>query len=165
MFTQLFKINAATLSNQTIPLSFVVPGLAHFIDSHFTAAENIGEPALILDNKFLQLRTAVTFNCDLRLYNAITKIISANGVLNIEKDIDTGISPRQLRRLFMYYIGDSAKTFSQVVRFQSVVRSGLSLQQEPGIKIFPDEGYYDQSHFIKEFRTFYGTTPSGALGE
>ena len=85
------------------------------------------------------------------------------GVLNIEKDLNTGISPRQLRRLFKYYIGDSAKTFAKVVRFQNILRAKPSKQSLQQNKLFY-EGYYDQAHFIKEFKNFYGVTPGVVYG-
>ena len=85
-------------------------------------------------------------------------------MLNVETDLNTGISPRQLRRLFEFYIGDSAKTFSQVVRFQNILRAKPSSQSLRQNKLFFDVGYYDQAHFVKEFKNFYGVTPSKAFG-
>jgi len=95
---------------------------------------------------------------------AVTLIVQNYGVLNVEKDLDAGLSPRQLRRLFEYYVGDSAKTFCQVVRFQNILRAKPSQQSLRESKLFYDNGYYDQAHFIKEFRNFYGVTPGKAFG-
>ena len=106
----------------------------------------------------------IYFNYDTRLYNAIEIILNNYGVIDIEKDLDTGISPRQLRRLFEYYIGDTAKTFSQVVRFQNILKAKPSSQSLRQNKMFYENGYYDQAHFIKEFKNFYGVTPSKAFG-
>ena len=103
------------------------------------------------------------FDNDTRLYDAIAIILKNYGVLNIEKDLNTGISPRQLRRLFKYYIGDSAKTFAKVVRFQNILRAKPSKQSLQQNKLFY-EGYYDQAHFIKEFKNFYGVTPGVVYG-
>jgi transcriptional regulator GlxA family with amidase domain len=104
------------------------------------------------------------FDNDSRLYNAIEKILQEFGVVNIEQDLDTGISQRQLRRLFEFYIGDTAKTFAKVVRFQNILRAKPSSQSLRQNKLFFDVGYYDQAHFIKEFKNFYGVTPSKAFG-
>jgi AraC-like DNA-binding protein len=84
--------------------------------------------------------------------------------VNIQADLDIGLSPRQLRRYFEYYIGDTAKTFSQVVRFQHILNATPSTQSLKQNKIFFDLGYYDQAHFIKEFKKFYGVPPAKALG-
>ena len=74
------------------------------------------------------------------------------------------ISPRQLRRLFEYYIGDSTKTFSKVVRFQNILKAKPSTQSLRENKLFYDTGYFDQAHFIKDFKNFYGVTPGKVFG-
>ena len=91
-------------------------------------------------------------------------ILKNFGMVDVERDLNTGISARQLRRLFEFYIGDTAKTFSKVVRFQNILKSKPSSQSLRQNKLFFDSGYYDQSHFIKEFKNFYGVTPSKAFG-
>ena len=117
-----------------------------------------------LDNYFLELISKADFNWDGRLYNAIHLILENYGVLNVQTEIDTGISPRQLRRLFKHYIGDTPKTFSKVVQFQNILRAKPSNQSLKDNKLFYDIGYYDQSHFIKDFKNFYGVTPAKAFG-
>ena len=85
-------------------------------------------------------------------------------MLEVEK-LDMGISARQLRRIFEFYIGDTAKTFSKVVRFQNLLRAKPSTQSLQHDKLFFDLGYYDQSHFIKEFKNCFGTTPGKAFDQ
>ncbi|HMR82550.1 MAG TPA: helix-turn-helix domain-containing protein [Niabella sp.] len=163
MFPQLFRINALELSHRIEHLHSVVPCLSDFISSRFNETQQQEEIKNLLDNHFLHLFAKTSFNNDNRLYEGIEIILKNSGTVNIEKDLDTGISPRQLRRLFEFYIGDTAKTFSKVVRFQKLLKAKPSLQSLRQKKIFFDAGYYDQSHFIKEFKTFYGITPTKAF--
>ncbi|WP_233632429.1 helix-turn-helix domain-containing protein [Parapedobacter sp. ISTM3] len=164
MFPQLFSVDASSLSNRTEDLGAVIPSMARFVADRF--APDLPTPAVWqrLDDYFLQHLADIDFNQDPRLYGAIATIMQKSGVLNLEKDIDSGISPRQLRRLFEYYIGDTAKTFSKVVRFQNILRAKPSTQNLRENKLFYDAGYYDQAHFIKEFKSLYGVTPSRAFG-
>lgn len=164
MFPQLFKINAAELSNRFIELHSVVPGTAKFIADRFNNNLNTEEIKNILDKYFSDHVSKTTFNNDNRLYEAIETILKNSGVVNVETDLNTGISPRQLRRLFEFYIGDTAKTFSKVVRFQNILRAKPSTQSLRQNKLFFDVGYYDQTHFIKDFKNFYGVTPGKAFG-
>ncbi len=164
MFPQLFKINASELSNRFESLDAVIPGTAQFIASAFEPGLSPAEIKRRLDDYFLHWIAGIDFNHDTRLYGALAVILQNFGVLNVEKDLDTGLSPRQLRRLFEYYIGDSAKTFSQVVRFQNILRAKPSQQSLRENKLFYDNGYYDQAHFIKEFKNLYGVTPGNAFG-
>jgi AraC-like DNA-binding protein len=164
MFPQLFKINAAELSNRYEQLKLVVPHVSDFITDNFHGNLNREELKSRLDDYFLHLLSRTTIDPDNRLYGAMDLILKNFGVLNIEKDLNTGISTRQLRRLFEFYIGDTPKTFSKVVRFQHILRAKPSTQSLRQNKLFFDTGYYDQSHFIKEFKNFYGVTPAKAFG-
>lgn len=163
MFPQLFKVNAAELSNQSVALKEVIPTTAEFIRTHFKPTMQPAKIQTTLDDYFLKLIGQTHFDDDPRLYEAIQIILKNFGVLNIQSDLNTGISPRQLRRMFKYYIGDSAKTFSKVVRFQNILRAKPSKQSLQRNKLFY-EGYFDQAHFIKEFKNFYGVTPGVVYG-
>jgi AraC-like DNA-binding protein len=164
MFPQFFKVNAIELSNRYEYLNAVVPPLAAFIRNNFYENQLQEEIKNLFDLYFLDLMANTSFNNDNRLYHAIDIILKNSGVVDVEKELDTGISARQLRRLFEFYIGDTPKTFSKVVRFQNILKAKPSVQSLRENKLFFDVGYYDQSHFIKEFKSFYGVTPSKAFG-
>ncbi len=163
IFPQIFKVNASELSNKFQNLEDFVPQTSKFIASHFHPKLNIEEIKLKFDIYFTNILNHTVFDYDNRLYNAIDTILKNYGVLNIEKDVDVGISNRQLRRLFQFYIGDSPKTFSKVVQFQNILKAKPSNQSLKQNKLFYDIGYYDQSHFIKDFKNFYGVTPNKAF--
>ncbi|WP_031530138.1 AraC family transcriptional regulator [Dyadobacter crusticola] len=164
MFPQMFKVDASELSNRYEVLSAVLPEVAGFISNNFSGEMKISELQAAFDRYFLQIMSKTTFADDPRFYRALDLILRNSGVLNVEKDLDTGLSSRQLRRVFQFYIGDTAKTFSKVVRFQNILRAKPSQQSLRENKLFFDSGYYDQAHFIKEFKNFYGVTPGRAFG-
>ncbi|HLN95614.1 MAG TPA: helix-turn-helix domain-containing protein, partial [Flavobacterium sp.] len=103
--------------------------------------------------------SGLTWNPDNRLYHALEKIVRTPEV-RIETEIETGVSPRQLRRLFDTHVGASAKTFANVVRFQHYIREASMQKASATAPHFVDYGYYDQAHFTREFKRFYGRTPS-----
>ena len=100
---------------------------------------------------------------DKRLFEAIISIMKLRGSLNLQQDIDTGISPRQLRRLFEFYVGNSPKMFSKVVRFQYFFQLLTSSQGPTYHQLLLDAGYYDQPHFNKDFKSLFGLTPGEVL--
>ncbi|CZF80868.1 Helix-turn-helix domain protein [Grimontia celer] len=67
-----------------------------------------------------------------------------------------GVSARQLRRLTQLHLGMSPKSFSSVLRFQKTVKQ--LTQENQGASSWAAH-YYDQSHFIREFKRFSGLTP------
>lgn len=164
MFPQLFRVDASELSNRYTHLTSVAPATSAFIRVEFDRNSTAETIRCKLDAYFLELASKAAFDDDPRLYDAVGLILEHSGMIDIGSELKTGISERQLRRLFSFYIGDSAKTFSKVVRFQNILRAKPSTQSLRRNKLFFDAGYYDQSHFIKEFKTFYGVTPSKAFG-
>lgn len=74
------------------------------------------------------------------------------------------VSSRTLNRLFYNHIGISPKAYTSIIRFQHAI---LNYYQHPHLGWSPnllDAGYYDQNHFIKDFKRFTGKTPSSFLG-
>ena len=102
---------------------------------------------------------------DPRVLAAIAQIYRSKGQTLIEKQLaeDELISPRHLRRLFQYYLAISPKLFSRVIRFQNLLRSMLTTPKQDWTTLALNYGYYDQAHFIHEFRALYGEVPTGVL--
>lgn len=164
MFPQLFKINAKEVSNKYEHLSNVLPDTSMFVKNNFDKHQDIHTIINLLDKYFLSLIKTLQFDNDYRLYQALKVVYKNYGILNMEKDLNTGLSQRQLRRVFEYYIGDTQKTFSKVVRFQRVLARAKYLRKDLNHnEIFNIDGYYDQTHFIKEFKKLYGLTPEKAF--
>jgi AraC-like DNA-binding protein len=69
-------------------------------------------------------------------------------------------SVRQLQRGFQHVIGTSPKAFARTLHFESAQRR-LMFHPETDLTVLTYEcGYYDQAHFIKEFKAFTGQTPA-----
>jgi len=163
-FPILFKVDAKELSNRFERLELVSNETSRFIADSFSSADDFGNIKRKLDAYFIKVNANTNTVLDDRFKNALSVILKNFGVVNIQTDLDIGLSQRQLRRYFEFYIGDTAKTFSQVVRFQNILNAKPSTQSLRQNKMFFDLGYYDQAHFIKEFKNFYGVTPSKAFG-
>lgn len=74
---------------------------------------------------------------------------------------DTNLSERTIQLRFKKYVGYSPKEMLRFLRFKQVINS---IEQNPGNEIdwfdlIHDFGYHDQSHLIKDFNHFLGTTP------
>lgn len=162
-FPHLFGVNAKTLSNQSQELKPILPDLSNWLATEIEPFEMFEQVTQQLNEKFTELREKQDFKFDQRFLDALNLIFRKKGFLNTEKDLNTGISPRQLRRIFNFYIGTTAKTFSNVVRFQYMLNVKPSKQSLKENKLYFDLGFFDQAHFIKNFKTFYGVTPSEAF--
>lgn len=70
----------------------------------------------------------------------------------------TGYSPRHLSRLFQEGAGMGCKSFVRVLRVNAAVQR---IQSRPVslTRLAQELGYYDQSHFIHDFKSVCGVTP------
>jgi transcriptional regulator GlxA family with amidase domain len=72
-----------------------------------------------------------------------------------------GLSERQLERRFLLRVGITPKRFATLRRFERAVALAKTAPSLTSAALAA--GYYDQSHFIRDFRRFTGTTPSDLL--
>jgi AraC-like DNA-binding protein len=68
-----------------------------------------------------------------------------------------GLSERRLERRFLLRVGITPKRFATLRRFEHAVEIARSSGSLTRAAI--DAGYYDQSHFIRDFRSFAGASP------
>lgn len=91
---------------------------------------------------------------------SIRKICKSRGMINInELAEDTGYSTRYLRKNFEIFVGMSPKLLSEIVRFQSSLNMIINETNYDLLDIVQKCGYYDQPHFINEFKKFTCLTP------
>lgn len=76
-----------------------------------------------------------------------------------------GIHKRQLERNFNKYIGISPKSFLRINRFQDTTNQLLRGEYTVLSDLAYDNSYYDQMHFIKDFKTFTGSSPSQFINQ
>jgi AraC-like DNA-binding protein len=70
------------------------------------------------------------------------------------------VSQRHLQKAFLTKIGFSQKHFVRIVRFQEILQN-LTLHGRSSLTALAYKSdYYDQSHFIREFKAFTGFCPS-----
>jgi AraC-like DNA-binding protein len=84
------------------------------------------------------------------------KNISSNLDLSDKQCGEFGVSARQLRRLTKQNLGLLPKDFAKILRFQYMLKAMKSSQCN---NVWLDH-YYDQAHFIREFKCLSGFTPT-----
>jgi AraC-like DNA-binding protein len=93
--------------------------------------------------------------------HAVQQVKLSEGRIRIE-DLarEVGWSRRQLDRQFQERLGVGPKNLARVLRFHAVYKRlrGLKKPNQQGDRVIYDY-YYDQSHFLKEFKLFAGSVP------
>lgn len=94
------------------------------------------------------------------LLKAVSIIQNSHGLVPIsELALASGKSERQLERLFSKFIGLSPKFYSRIIRLGHIFELMQSKDNSWSDLVY-ESGFYDQSHFIKNFKEFTGEDPS-----
>ena len=148
----------------------------HFNNRSRDAVESLGEPLIEIIHQLkksplsgkIELTDAFLINqlqgqkkTDRNIDEAIQLIERFKGNVSLrELELATYTTKRTLERRFLEQVGLYPKTFSRLVRFTGVIRfieSNLDVKWRQLADAF---GYYDQSHFIHEFKSLTGGLPN-----
>ncbi len=108
---------------------------------------------------FLEKKLAIRKIKEQTIHHAIRQVVHAKELKGVETLArEFNISKRQFERKFKEHAGFSPKLYSRIIRFQ------LALKQYGDTSKYLTDiahecGYYDQSHFIHDFRSFSGYHP------
>lgn len=101
-------------------------------------------------------------------FGLIAEIVKAYGNIRVEELSErTNYSVSYIDKIFLHEIGISPKSFSSILRFQWTLNK-MVVSPEKRVdynSIIADLGYYDQSHFIREFKKYSKYTPSKYIAE
>lgn len=91
----------------------------------------------------------------------IDHVIADRSVTRVDDLVDRfGLSKRSLQRLFSRYVGVGPKWVIGRYRLQEAAELIACGRASDWTATALDLGYFDQAHFIRDFRTIIGTTPA-----
>jgi AraC-like DNA-binding protein len=95
---------------------------------------------------------------------AVSSIIHKPDQTSIERLSEKiGYSQKHFIKIFKEHVGLAPKSFLKIIRFQKAIREIEKKRTADWIIVALESGYYDQAHFIHDFRNFSGFTPSQYL--
>jgi len=162
--TRLYGVSMDTLTNTVVYIKDFIPEYDYnrlneirLMGNHDTMIEALNE--LFLDTVVESSEQSEIIE------KALELIIISKGMISIgeiQSILDVG--ERKLERLFQRYVGLSAKLYARIIRFSTIFqlkRDG----RDTWADLVYEAGFYDQSHFIKNFKEFTGEDPSSYLFE
>jgi len=118
-----------------------------------------------LIESFLLNRLTDAATVDRIVKSTIETILTANGQLSVDElSKQTNINRRQLERKFSSTVGLSPKQLSKTIRLQATLKILLNKQFTSLTALAYEGEFYDQAHFIKDFKEFTGFTPREFYG-
>ena len=155
-----FGVSPATINDGCYDLSLIKdPDIGAFIKkiSKFTDVEEKIEQICHLLDEFFNARRQ---SLDYKMLQVLQGIIQSKGLDDIAEIAERlKVNVRTLQRRFLAETGLTPKQFAKIIQFQSSLQQ-LSIKDHTQLSdIVFENGYSDQSHFIKVFKAFTGKTP------
>jgi AraC-like DNA-binding protein len=153
-------VPACQLASRNIGLHEILrPDRVERMHERMRAARTAADSVAVLEDFLAQL----PFTGDPLVAQALKLVASSStrptGVAEVARLL--GLSERQLERRFLERVGVTPKRFATLRRFERAIASASTTPSLTAVAL--DAGYYDQSHFIREFRRFTGVSPGTLL--
>ncbi len=144
----LFKQSIKELKNTKTELSTPFMGCEHLDLNDFGKfTDSISEQ--------LQYGLKNLKEIDSRKFELFKILYERKGEISVQELSERIIwNSRQMNRYFNRHFGFSLKTFCKILKCHS------SLKHIANGKLFPENDYYDQAHFIKQVKQITGSTPT-----
>lgn len=156
-----FNIPVKEFYNQSIPLKYIIKENVGFLESKLSETNSFNQKISIAE---IFLKNLIQNNKNRHENKRMTHIIDLinqkRGILDIKTlASEACLSRKQFERLFVKCIGISPKQFLRIVRFQNALYQKRKNKHINLTSLTYNCGYYDQSHFINEFKRLTGMTP------
>lgn len=144
---ELFGKNASQLENQIIHA-------------------NSTQERIELVEQFLLNKLADQVTIDSIVKSTIDALLKTSGNASITSILSKEPSKkRSLERKFSKQVGMSPKQLGKVIRLQAALKTMLHKQADNLTQVAYESEYYDQAHFIKDFKAFTGINPKEYLSD
>jgi AraC-like DNA-binding protein len=149
------RLALAELTDQILPLEDLWGSAARRLGQQIAEARSVGQAMARVENLLGDPPAPGPVE------RAVAWLVDQNGQVSVD-DLAraAGLSARQFRRVCLEASGLTPKYLARVVRFRRALA-----RVEPGrsvdwAQIALECGYFDQAHFINDFRRFSGETPA-----
>ena len=147
------------MENKAVPLTILFGDKAAVLEKNVLHADS-NDNRINFITEFLLDQLNSDEAADRITKTSIETLLQSNGQINVDELADhLQINRRQLERKFSSAIGLSPKQLSKVIRLQSTLKAMQEKQYTSLTSLAYENGYYDQAHFIKDFKEFTGISP------
>lgn len=156
----LFNIDPKSINDNCYDLSLESTQIQYHTLTELSKAINIDSKISLLTSYIRKLVDAKRNNFDNAIYSAIKIIISAKGKCNLADTAkQVNLTKRTFERRFLSETGLLPKQFAKIIQFQNSLTQ-LSVKDYTSlVDVVYENGFADQSHFIRVFKSYTGKTP------
>ncbi|WP_119080920.1 helix-turn-helix domain-containing protein [Chitinophaga alhagiae] len=152
-----FNIPASRLTNQLIDLDELIPGGAAILADSLARGRTFPDRVEIM-TQYLKAKWQQVAQADPAIMHAIRRMRGMKGSVSI-RDLagECSLSQKQFERRFRAFSSFTPKLYARILRFESSLGSYKKLDSLTDVA--HHLGYYDQAHFINDFKKFSGFSP------
>jgi len=155
-FTPFVTMPINDMENRAVPLQALFGKAGLLLEKEVLNAVTNEERVKIIESFLMKILITPKF-IDSITKSSVEIILQLNGQLNVDELSDQlNIHRRQLERKFSSVIGLSPKQLLKIIRLQSTLKMLANNQFTSLTSIAAEGNYYDQAHFIKDFKEFTG---------
>lgn len=161
-FVQLFNISPSEFTDRMISGSDLFSANINRLQTQLQEsrkfAQMVGYTEKFLLDYLSQSKAKDPYN---RIQSASSLLLQHSSDISIKwLAYQSNMSVKTFERTFTTQVGIAPKLFSRIARFNSALNLKLVHPSWDWTNIAYHCGYYDQMHFIKDFRSFAGEAPS-----
>jgi len=164
---QFFKFSLQDICNLNVPLKHISGQAGRDLEEKMSEAISFPQRVSIVETYLLDLLKNNFTDFEFRRINHVVELIKkTHGNININQMAsEICLSRKQFERIFAEHIGISPKQYLKIIRFQSAIFQKQQNNNLNMTELSYECGYFDQSHFINDFKSLCGMTPKQYFAE
>tara|TARA_Y100001972_G_scaffold119141_1_gene160068 strand:+ start:6108 stop:6926 length:819 start_codon:yes stop_codon:yes gene_type:complete len=162
-FANFIKVPIIELADNETPLDALFGKHASQLENQIIHANSTKERIEIVE-QFLLNKLADQVTIDSIVKSTIDTLLKTSGSASITSILSEKPSKkRSLERKFSKQVGMSPKQLGKVIRLQAALKTMINKEADNLTQVAYESEYYDQAHFIKDFKAFTGINPKDYL--
>lgn len=155
-----FNFPLSKIENQSVDMSDIFSKEIPRVEEMLFLTKTIPEKVIVIEDFLLKCFSPIPSYDSLIIQNGVDTIKNCKGQITATSlSVSLSITTKSLERKFSQYLGKTTKQVIKLIRFQEILRD-FSMNKNMNLTEYAyRNGYFDQSHFIRDFKTYSGYTP------
>ncbi|MCK9304638.1 MAG: helix-turn-helix transcriptional regulator [Bacteroidales bacterium] len=155
-----FNFPLSEIENLSVDLTDIFYHEIRQIEELLYLKETVREKITVIENFLIGRYSPIPLHESMLIQKGIQIVKKCKGQTNAKYLSDCLYSsPKTLERKFAKYLGKTTKQIIKLIRFQEVLHDFSNVKELSLTEHAYNNGYFDQSHFIHDFKSYTGYTP------
>jgi AraC-like DNA-binding protein len=155
-----FRFPLSEIENQSLDLSDIFNAEIKQVEEMLFHAKTMQEKVRVIEDFLMRKYSPILKHDQLLIGKGIQLIKQNRGQMTAIRLCEKlSVTPKSLERKFSNHLGKTPKQYIKLIRFQETLND-FSMHKNIHLTEYAyRNGYFDQSHFIHDFKTYSGYTP------